>query len=249
MGEETTPIAPVARHSISSPPPPARYHKAMIALHQFTLEKHKKPELDFLSFWFAESRNQVYSISEPEDHISEILSGLETFRDNVVEQSRGRSVSLLAVRGVVFDLERSASFTETREYWQSVLESLQNQPSSLVTLSDLSEAVVSFLKSVESGDTSSSSAQSLELDALRTYINQSLTELRTEIKRESLKMKAEIKSVTSGITTAVGSVKSSPTPLPALPIESRRTQEEISGSRGSRREWCGSCAEDPCVMQ
>ena len=240
MKGERTPPAPVARHSISSPPPPANYHRAMIALHEFTLAKPGKPDLDFLSFWFADAKNYPLPPSHPEDHISEILGGIETFRDKTVEASRGRSVSLFAVRTIVYDLERNAKFSDTKEYWKSVLESLQHQPSSLVSLSDLSDAVMSFLRSVDSTD--SQSAASAELDSLRTYVTQSLSELRSEIKRESLKLRSEI-------STAVGSTKSTPVPVPALPIESRRQQEPVTGSRSVRRDWCGSCADDSCIQQ
>jgi hypothetical protein len=244
-----SPHAPVARHSISSPPPPAIYHSAMIVYHQFTLDRRNKPDLDFLSYWFAESRNSRSSDwGEAEDSTSDILKGIEEFRNKVVEQCRGRSVSLLTVRAIVYDLERNSKFNESKEYWKSVIESLQNQPSSSVPLSDLSEAVVSFLKSIDSssgGSSVSGSSNTEEIEALRSYVNKSLSELRSEIRRESAKLQSDI----SGLSTAVTSSKSSPISAPSLPIESRRQQESINGNRSMRREWCASCADDICNQQ
>jgi hypothetical protein len=240
----------VLRHSISSPPPPEAYHRAMIVYHAFTLEQQRKPDLDFLTYWFSETRSKGESSGDDKSsYTSEIVGGIEIFRDKVVQESRGRTVSLLVVRGVVFDLERSAVFPETKEYWKSVLESLHHQPSNSVPLSDLSDAVVSFIKSIGENDGSSEGKNSSsEMEDFKRYVNNTLSELRSEIKRESLRVKKEILSSSSANTTAA----SSPLTVPSLPIESRRVpQESINGQRGrdNRRSWCASCAEDPCVQQ
>jgi hypothetical protein len=243
-------------HSISSPPPPPVYHKAMIAYHQYTLERTKNKDLDFLAYWFAESQRQGDNTPNPspaEDSTADILSSIEIFRNKVVEQCRGKYISLLAVRGIVFDLQRDAAFPESKEYWTSVLESLQHQPSSSVPISDLSEAVISFLRAIEqtsSGESSvqpgdSSSSLSEELEALKTYVNTSIRDIRMEMRRESQKLKS---AVTTAATSRNASTKASPVAALSLPIESRQ-QETITGSRSSRRSWCASCADDVCLMQ
>ena len=251
----------VNHHSISSPPPPPVYHRAMITYHQYLLDRQAKPDLDFLTYWFGETNGSDVAIS-PDDGTSDIINGIVLFRNKVVEQCRGKYISLLAVRGIVFDLQRDSRFPESKEYWGSVLESLQHQPSSSVPIADMSEAVISFLKSIGSPDESShaseapNSAVVEELESLRNFVNSSMREMRSEIRRESAKLKSEMVakiSETSAASTAApsreSSSKPSPVPVPALPIETRRAQEPIQGNRSLRRSWCASCADDVCLMQ
>ena len=225
----------------------------MIAYHQYTLARRTKKDLDFLTYWFAEARHEVDSsggLVYPEDGVGDILRGIEIFRNRVVGEGRGKSLSLLAVRAIVFELEADAKYNESRDYWKSVLDSLQNQPSSSVPLSDLSDAVVSFLKSIDSMSVAGSvsgASNSEDIEALRSFVNRSISELRSEVRRESAKLKSDI----SGLSTAVNSAKSSPTAAPTLPIESRRGQECITGNQRSMRQrnWCASCADDVCIQQ
>lgn len=218
----------------------------MIAYHEYLLQRRRNPTLDFLTFWYQEARledsaSEALGAAETAD--GDILLGIQTLRDRAVEASRNKKVSLAAVRLIVAQIRAGATFDESRQYWDSVYDTLQQTGTDL-DLSELSEAVLSFLRNLESPDPSEPpTSYQDDMEELRRFVSTSIDAVRTEIKRESVKLKREIESATS-------TAASSPLTAPSLPVPSRRGQEQIVGSRDMRDQWCGSCADwDGCVQQ
>jgi hypothetical protein len=238
------------RHDISSPPPPALLHRAMIVYHDFLLQRRRNPRLDFLAFWYKEARAQQTVEREEEDvrvasAEAEILAGIERLRDKAVEGSRNGRISLVAVRLIVAQIRAGCEFPDAKEYWDAVHGSLSQQAGTEMEISELSEAVVGFLKSLAEPSSASSMQPDVqeELDSLRRFVNTSIEAVRSEMKRESIKLRKELDSATTTAAT-------SPVVAPSLPLPSRRAQELITGTRDPRSEWCASCAEwDTCLQQ
>ena len=214
--------------------------------HMFTLEKRRKTDIDFLSFWYAESRSDAEGEEEVSDSTADILKGIEELRNRVVEEASGSplQVSLNTVRTILESIRFHSSFPESIDYWNSVIGSTAQVRSRGITVRELSEAVVSFLQGISAPSSNASSSEGAEtavslmaeeIESIRRFVDTSLSDMRKEIRTEKMK---QVESVAS---TQASSLNASPIPVPSLPISNRRQ------TAADRRSWC--CDVSECPMQ
>ena len=139
----------------------------------------------------------------------DILRGIEILRDKVVFESRSRyvrkgqarSVSVSFVKDVIENSILTISqFPESHQYWTSVLVSVHEIDSPHVSLEELSEAVLAFLK----GISISAAPPSEEMAKIKEYVDQSIREVKEMVEE-------------TRIASASTSARTSPASRPVVP--------------------------------
>jgi len=174
-----------------------------MAFHAFTAAANTTPsghQGNFLKFW--KSLDQQESPDNDDeivisDSCIDILKGIIDLRDQVAYGGKD-SLPLNQVVLVLQEIRDSSVFPESAEYWDSVIAGLSgddNHDDMVISLDDISEAVLVFLKNLSSPQTdpsSSSSSHADELENFKQYINTTLEKLREEVGIETGKLRIEL---------------------------------------------------------
>ena len=254
---------------ISSPAPPSRFHQAMVAYHLFILERRGNREIDFLTFWYKEARSgnaaahTDASVSEEvSDSTLEILKGIEDLRDRVVEESlhktgkQSKAIQMSSLKSILEEIRFHSIFPESIEYWTSVIDSATDVNTDSISLAELSDAVITFIKGGSNRSTSSAISNSSSIDQLyeeladlRRHVNSSLKDMQSELRTEAKKIKEEV--TRSGVSTRESSAQNSPQMTPSLPIKNRRSTAVAvdSSPETNNRQFCCSTNVSECLMQ
>jgi hypothetical protein len=230
-------------HDISSPPLPAIYHKALMAYHAYTAKGGEGE--NFLVFWsLIDSEDDIEDAStELTDSSLDILRGIVVLRDQVVK-TRYTHVPLVDVVKILKQIQEKSIFPESSDYWEGVISSMcpSAPDEQTISLNEISEAVLSFLKNLSTGDGISSSHASdvhnAELENFKQYINTTLDKLREEMGIETRELREEIDQIRS--VESLKAVSSLPTttqstprnhPVPKLPFSAPRRPSTDAGFR------------------